>query len=110
MISLSITTIIHTLTENHNSKAYTNEEMVRKRLQCLPISKWGPKVTTIEEVEETLKVDDLFKKLLTNEIHLQEEIEEPTPQQGLTLKFNDIEMQPNKLENDEDESLAMIDK
>jgi len=33
---------------------------------------------------------------------LQEEIEEPAPQQGLALKFNDIEMQPNESENLED--------
>ena len=30
-------------------KTYTNEEMVRKSLKCLPKSKWGPKVTVIEE-------------------------------------------------------------
>jgi len=30
-------------------KTYTNEEMVRKILHCLPKNKWGPKVTAIKE-------------------------------------------------------------
>ena len=30
-------------------KIYTNEEMVKKILRCLPKNKWGPKVTAIEE-------------------------------------------------------------
>ena len=55
-------------------KAYTNKEMMRKILRCLPKSKWGPKVTTIEEVQDLkkLEVDVLLGKLLTHEIHLKE--------------------------------------
>ena len=54
-------------------KTYTNEEMVRKILRCLSKSKWGPKVTAIEEGQDlkTLALDDLLGKLLTHEIHLQ---------------------------------------
>jgi len=57
-------------------KTYTNEEMVRKVLICLPRSKWEPEVKTIEEAQDlkTFKLDDLAGKLLTHEIHLQEEI------------------------------------
>ena len=59
-------------------KTYTNEEMVRKILRCLPKSKWGPKVTAIEEAQnlKTLALDDLLGKLLTHEIHLKEDEEE----------------------------------
>ena len=48
-------------------KTYTNEEMVRKVLRCLPKSKWGPKVTVIEEAQDlkTLALDDLLGKLRT---------------------------------------------
>ena len=30
-------------------KTYTNEEIVRKILRCLPKNEWGPKVTAIKE-------------------------------------------------------------
>ena len=54
-------------------KTYTNEEMKRKVLWCLPRSKWEPKFTTNEEAQDlkTLKLDDLVRKLLTLEIYLQ---------------------------------------
>jgi len=59
-------------------KTYTNEEMVRKTLRCLPKRKWGPKVTVIEEAQDlkTLGLDDLLAKLLTHEIHLKEDEDE----------------------------------
>ena len=46
-------------------KTYTNKEMVRKILRCLPKNKWGPKVTTIVEAQDlkTLALDDLLEKL-----------------------------------------------
>ena len=45
-------------------KTYTNEEMVRKILRCLPKNKWGPKVTAIEEAQnlKTLALDDFLGK------------------------------------------------
>ena len=54
---------------------------MKKELRCLPRSKLKLKVMTIEEVQDlkTLKLDDLVGKLLTHEIHLEEEIEESTP-------------------------------
>ena len=50
----------------------------------------------IEEAQDlkTLKLDFLVRKLLTHQIHLQEENEEHGPQQGPALKSNDIEMSP----------------
>ena len=44
-------------------KMYTNEEMVRKILRCLPKNKWGPKVIAIEEAQDlkTLALDDLLR-------------------------------------------------
>ena len=67
---------------------------------------------TIEAAQDlkTFKLDNLVEKLLIHEIYLQEETEAPTPQQGLALKSNDIEMQSDKSKYDEDESLAMITK
>jgi len=47
-------------------------------------------------------------KFLTHEIHSEEETEESTPQQGLSLKSNDIVKQTKESKNDEDVSLAMI--
>ena len=57
---------------------------------------------------ETLKLDDLVSKLLTHEIHLQEEAEEHASPQRLVLKSDDIEIQSEKLENDEHGSMTMI--
>jgi len=70
-------------------KTYTNEEMVRKILRCLPKNKWGPKVTAIEEAQDlkTLALDDLLGKLLTHEIHLKEDDEEVQPKTGVAFKL-----------------------
>ena len=56
-------------------KTYTNKEVVRRVSRYLPRSKWEPKGTTIEEAQDlkTLTLHDLVEKLLTHEIHLQEE-------------------------------------
>jgi len=53
-------------------KTFSNEEVVRNILGCLPKNKWGPKVTAIEEAQDLkkLELDDLPVKILTNEIHL----------------------------------------
>ena len=63
-------------------KTQNNEEMVRKVLRCLLRSKQEPKVVAIQEPQDlkALKLDDLVGKLLTHEIHLQEENEEHIPQ------------------------------
>jgi len=78
---------------------YTNKEIVRKILWCLPKNKWGPKVTAIEEAQDlkTLALDDLIGKLLTYEIHLQEDEEESQPKRGIAFKSNE------ELQSSEDE-------
>ena len=93
-------------------KTYTNEDMVRKTLRCLPKNKWGPKVTTIEEAQDlkTLVLDDLLGKFLTHEIHLREDEEEVQPKRGVAFKTIKEELQSSKdesIESDED-SMAMI--
>ena len=69
-------------------KTYTNEEMVRKILRCLPKSKWGPRVIAIEEAQDLkiLGLDDLLGKLLTHKIHLKKDEEELQPNKGIAFK------------------------
>jgi len=93
-------------------KTYTNEEMVRKILRCLPKNKSGPKVTAIEEAEDlkTLALDDLLGKLPTHEIHLKEDDEEVQPKRGVAFKTAKEELQSSEDEStDHDEdSMAII--
>ena len=67
------TEIINNL--NSLGRTFTNEEKVRKILRCLPKSKWGPKVTAIEEAQDLtlLTLDNLLGKLITHEMSLNEE-------------------------------------
>jgi len=84
-------------------KTYTNEEMVRKILRCLPKNKWGPKVVVIEEAQDlkTLALDDLLGKLLTHEIHLKEDEEEVQPKRGVAFKTTKEELQSSEDESTE---------
>ncbi|GAV89388.1 zf-CCHC domain-containing protein/UBN2 domain-containing protein, partial [Cephalotus follicularis] len=49
-------------------KSYSNQELVRKILRCLPRS-WSPKVTAIEEAKDlsTLPLEQLLGSLMTHE-------------------------------------------
>ena len=93
-------------------KIYTNVEMLRKLLQCLPTSNQGTKVKAIEEAQnlKALKLNDLVRALLTLKIHLQEEAGEHASQQGFTLKSNDIGIGPKESKSDDNKSLATITK
>ncbi|GAV62256.1 DUF4219 domain-containing protein/UBN2 domain-containing protein, partial [Cephalotus follicularis] len=53
-------------------KRYSNSEMVRKILRCLPRS-WMPKVTAIEEAKNlnVLPLEDLLGSLMTHELSMQ---------------------------------------
>ncbi|GAV61965.1 UBN2 domain-containing protein [Cephalotus follicularis] len=53
-------------------KTYSNSEMVRKILRCLPMS-WMPKVTAIEEAKNlnVLPLEDLLGSLMTHELSMQ---------------------------------------
>jgi len=67
---MHFTEIIHNL--KSLGKTCTNDEKVRKVLQCPLRSKSGPKVTATDEAQylKTLKLNELVGKLLTYEIHL----------------------------------------
>ncbi|GAV83542.1 UBN2 domain-containing protein, partial [Cephalotus follicularis] len=60
------TTIINSL--KNLGKSYSNQELVRKILRCLPKS-WTPKVTAIEEAKDlsTLPLEQLIGSLMTHE-------------------------------------------
>ncbi|GAV82354.1 DUF4219 domain-containing protein/UBN2 domain-containing protein, partial [Cephalotus follicularis] len=49
-------------------KSYSNQELVRKILRCLPKS-WTPKVTAIKEAKDlsTLPLEQLLGSLMTHE-------------------------------------------
>jgi len=70
-------------------KTYTNVEMVRKILRCLPKNKRGPKITAIEEAQnlKTLALDNLLGKLMTHEIHLKEDEKEKETQSKKGVAF-----------------------
>ncbi|XP_021743604.1 uncharacterized protein LOC110709690 [Chenopodium quinoa] len=86
-------------------KSFSNKEKVRKILRCLPKSKWGPKVTAIEEAQNlrTLSLDDLLGKLITHEMSLNEEDGEPTSStKGLARKAKKEDISTNDEESDND--------
>ncbi|GAV58221.1 UBN2 domain-containing protein, partial [Cephalotus follicularis] len=60
------TTIINSL--KNLGKSYSNQELVRKILRCLP-KIWTPKVTAIEEAKDlsTLPLEQLLGSLMTHE-------------------------------------------
>ncbi|GAV64615.1 LOW QUALITY PROTEIN: UBN2 domain-containing protein, partial [Cephalotus follicularis] len=62
-----LTNIINSL--QSLNKWYTNSEMVRNILRCLPKS-WMPKVTTIEEAKDlnTLPLEELLGSLMAHEM------------------------------------------
>ena len=71
-------------------KVYTNVEMVRKFVRCLPRS-WGPKVTAIEEAKYLTKmgIDELLGSLLTHEITMKsnEEFDESKKKKKLLSRL-----------------------
>ncbi|GAV73885.1 zf-CCHC domain-containing protein/UBN2 domain-containing protein, partial [Cephalotus follicularis] len=73
-------------------KTYSNSEMVRKILRCLPRS-WMPKVTAIEEAKNlnVLPLEDLVGSLMTHELLMQkkddDEEKEKKKKKMVALKF-----------------------
>ncbi|GAV69122.1 UBN2 domain-containing protein, partial [Cephalotus follicularis] len=53
-------------------KTYSNSELVRKVLRCLPRS-WMPKLTAIEEAKNLnlLPLEDLLRSLMTHKLTMQ---------------------------------------
>ncbi|GAV57403.1 zf-CCHC domain-containing protein/DUF4219 domain-containing protein/UBN2 domain-containing protein, partial [Cephalotus follicularis] len=91
-------------------KTYSNSEMVRKILRCLPKS-WMPKVTTIEEVKNLniLPLEDLLGSLMTHELSMQkkddDEEKEKKKKNIVALKSSLIE---DSEDDDDNEELALI--
>ncbi|GAV82539.1 UBN2 domain-containing protein, partial [Cephalotus follicularis] len=91
-------------------KTYSNSEMVRKFLRCLPKS-WMPKVTAIEEAKNLniLPLEDLLGSLMTHELSMQkkddDEEKEKRKKKIVALKSSSIE---DSEDNDDNEELALI--
>ena len=68
-------------------KTYSNKEIVRKIIMCLPKNNWGPGVTTIKQAQDfkKLKLGDRLRKLLKHQIHLKED-EGESSRKGIALK------------------------
>ena len=93
-------------------KTYTNVEMVRKILRCLPRS-WSPKVTAIEEAKDLTKMglDELLGSLMTHEITMKsnEEIDESKKKREIALKTTSSHTHEDMTNNEEsDEEMALF--
>ncbi|GAV79906.1 UBN2 domain-containing protein, partial [Cephalotus follicularis] len=90
-------------------KVYTNSEIVRKILRCLP-RMWMHKVTTIEEAKDlnTLPLEDLLGSLMTHEFSIlkrdDEEETERKKKNVIALKSTTNE----ETDNESDQELALI--
>ncbi|GAV69967.1 zf-CCHC domain-containing protein/UBN2 domain-containing protein [Cephalotus follicularis] len=90
-------------------KVYTNSEMVRKILRCLP-RVWMPKVTAIEEAKDlnTLPLEGILRSLMTHELSIKknddDEEKEKRNKKVVALKSSINE----ESEDDSDEELALI--
>ncbi|GAV68791.1 zf-CCHC domain-containing protein/UBN2 domain-containing protein [Cephalotus follicularis] len=90
-------------------KVYTNSEMVRKILRCLPRT-WMPKVTAIEEAKDlnTFPLKDLLGSLMTHEFSIlkrdDEEETERKKKKVIALKSTSNE----ETDNESDQELALI--
>ncbi|GAV63510.1 UBN2 domain-containing protein, partial [Cephalotus follicularis] len=90
-------------------KTYSNREMVRKILRCLP-KLWMPKVTAIEEAKNlNILPLDLLGSLMTHELSMQkkdnDEENEKKKKKIVALKLPLIE---DSEDDDENEELAFI--
>ncbi|GAV92076.1 zf-CCHC domain-containing protein/UBN2 domain-containing protein, partial [Cephalotus follicularis] len=86
-------------------KSYSNQELVRKILRCLPKS-WTPKVTAIEEAEDlsTLPLEQLLGSLMTHETTMKNhENMEVKKKKSIAFKASKEES-----ESDEDGDVALI--
>ncbi|GAV58426.1 zf-CCHC domain-containing protein/DUF4219 domain-containing protein/UBN2 domain-containing protein, partial [Cephalotus follicularis] len=91
------------------NKCYTNSEMVRKILRCLPKS-WMPKVTAIEEAKDlnTLPLEELLGSLMTHEMTIKnhEDDEEQDKRKKKVIAFKSST--PDSSEEESDDEMALI--
>ncbi|GAV81500.1 zf-CCHC domain-containing protein/UBN2 domain-containing protein [Cephalotus follicularis] len=91
-------------------KTYSNSEIVRKIIWCLPRS-WMPKVTAIEETKNlnVLPLEDLLESLMTHELSMQkkddDEEKEKRKKKIVALKSSLIK---DSEDDDDNEELALI--
>ena len=89
-------------------KEYTNGEMVRKILRCLPRN-WQPKVTAIQEAKDlnTLELDQLMGSLMTHEITMKTHEDHDKKKKSIAFKSS---TQENESSDEEyiDEEFAMM--
>ncbi|GAV58261.1 LOW QUALITY PROTEIN: UBN2 domain-containing protein, partial [Cephalotus follicularis] len=86
-------------------KNYSNQELVRKILRCLPRN-WTPKLTTIEEAKDlsTLSLEQLLGSLMTHETTMKNhERVETKKKKSIALKASKEDS-----ESDEDGDMALI--
>ncbi|GAV82542.1 UBN2 domain-containing protein, partial [Cephalotus follicularis] len=92
-------------------KTYSNSEMVRKILRCLPRT-WMPKVTAIEEAKNlnVLALEDLFGSLMTHELSMQkkDDDEEKEKKKKKIIALKSSQTEDSEDDDDDDEELAFI--
>lgn len=90
-------------------KSYSNVEMVRKILMCLPKS-WAPKVTAIQEAKDLTKLplEELMGSLMAHEITLKENDEEFKKKKNIAFKSSKKEEEDDSNDEGDDEDLAFI--
>ncbi|GAV91750.1 zf-CCHC domain-containing protein/UBN2 domain-containing protein [Cephalotus follicularis] len=91
------------------NKCYTNSEMVRKILRCLPKS-WMSKVTAIEESKDlnTLPLEELLGSLMTHKMtiknHEDDEEQDKTKKKVIAFKSSTVDSS----EEESDDEMALI--
>ncbi|GAV86014.1 UBN2 domain-containing protein, partial [Cephalotus follicularis] len=93
-------------------KIYSNSEMVRKILRCLPRT-WMPTVTTIEEAKNlnVLPLQNLLGSLMTHELSMQkkDDDEEKEEKKKKIVALNSSQTEDSEDDDDDDdEELALI--
>ncbi|GAV77106.1 UBN2 domain-containing protein, partial [Cephalotus follicularis] len=94
-------------------KTYSNSELVRKILRCMPRS-WMSKVTAIEEAKNLnlLPLEDLLGSLMTHELTMQkredDEEKERKKKKVVALKSSTNEDSNDDEDDDDDEDLALF--
>ncbi|GAV67320.1 UBN2 domain-containing protein [Cephalotus follicularis] len=91
------------------NKCYTNSEMVRKILRCLPKS-WMPKVTAIEEAKDlnSLPLEELLGSLMTHKMTIKnhEDDEEQDKKKKKVIAFKSSTADSS--DEDSDDEMALI--
>ncbi|GAV79243.1 UBN2 domain-containing protein, partial [Cephalotus follicularis] len=90
-------------------KTYSNSEMVRKILRCLPRS-WMPKVAVIKEAKNLniLPLEDLLRSLMTHEQSMQKKDDDEEKEKK---KTNEVALKSSTIEDfddDDDGELALF--